>query len=354
MRRPDTPKYINGWLYSDAPQLSVHITSFEDATLVSVSRLHSFIDALGRKALFDVWELVLEGREDEVPPLHGFDEDPLTNLETSLVEPYILTGRQLRGLSTISFAVRYIFELLSWRKEEARMVCLPSRYLKDMRKTALEELSGQELGDAKSFVSEGVIICAWWTRVAIHHLPQTSNRTVCIMNAVGLRALLSKDLLPPNRAYISNALHGVYVLIPVSDVLTEPLSAVGSKIRQSTVEQGTRDQVEAFAVLTQKVCPVVGDSTTQMIVFSNHTKAGMFRVDFSAAAVKQGLPVEKRASALGQPSYINIDGYFNSEAFSGGNSFPIVERDAVGNYWPSGSMRASLWPLIEKFLVAVE
>lgn len=57
--------------------MGLHIVSFNDATLVTLHWLHVAFDALGFGALLDSWVLMVQGREHEVLPLHGYDYDPL-------------------------------------------------------------------------------------------------------------------------------------------------------------------------------------------------------------------------------------------------------------------------------------
>jgi hypothetical protein len=64
--------------------------------------------------------------------------------------------------------------------------------------------------------------------------------------------------------------------------------------------------------------------------------------------VKEGLPREKRANALGKPSYVNADGKITR--YSPRNNFPIMGKDGTGNYWLSGS---GLWSEIERSLAAL-
>jgi hypothetical protein len=68
MRRPDGPKALADYLYTDAPQLALHIVSFCDATLVTISWSHTLLDTMGMKLLLQAWSLVLQGRSDEVLP----------------------------------------------------------------------------------------------------------------------------------------------------------------------------------------------------------------------------------------------------------------------------------------------
>ena len=88
-----------------------------------------------------------------------------------------------------------------------------------------------------------------------------------------------------------------------------------------------------------------------MILFSNWSKGKFFDVDFSSAVIKQGIPLEKRANTLGQPSYIQSIG--NRNGFSSQNAFPIFGKDAANNYWLGGTMRASVWRKVEEDFAAM-
>lgn len=352
-RQSNTPKKLDDYLYSDEPQLSIQIVSFEDATLVSVTWPHTFLDAMGLRALFDAWILVLRGQEDQLPPFYGFDVDPVANLgDSSPVEPYVLADRQLKGLSFFVFVVRYVFDLLWWRKDEQRIVCLPSSYLQEMKQTAMHELVIHSKSERNPFISDGDIICAWWTRLAIQHMSRTSSRTVLIMNAFDLRTALSKDIIPLGAACMSNLSGVIYTSLPAYQIFQKPLSFVASQIRRSIQEQGTRSQVEAFVALHRKLtattgrAPMFGDSSNQLVVFSNWNKGKFFSIDFSSVVVKEGIPVQKRATPLGQPSYLHANGFVNG--YSSRNAFPIFGKDAAGNYWLGGQLPASFWPRIEE------
>lgn len=61
--RADGPKYLEDFLYSDEPQLFLHAVYFQDATLVSVSWPHNFLDATAMASLLSPWALVMNGQE---------------------------------------------------------------------------------------------------------------------------------------------------------------------------------------------------------------------------------------------------------------------------------------------------
>jgi hypothetical protein len=352
IRRQDGPTKLEDYLYSDDGQLSLHIVSFKDATLISLTWAHTFLDAMGRRALFDAWISVLNGRESEVMPLHGFDTDPLATLGTKPTEPYALESHQIKGFAFFLFAVYYAFELIWYPKEDMRVVCLPAAHLNSMKSTALSELKTYSSDpDSNPFLSDGDIISAWLTRLTLSVLPRTSKRTVLIMNAYDLRTVLADDLLPSNKAYIANAANTVHALLPAKEVLTRPLSFTASQIRRSIIQQGTRAQIEALTAIERQTyassdrAPIFGDGSTKLIVISNWTKTRTFELDFSAAVVKAGLPLEKRKHGLGRPRYVYSCPYSNGTPIR--NAFPIFGRDAEGNYWMSGTLRTETWKEIE-------
>lgn len=356
-RRPDAPKRLDDYLYSDEPQLSLHIVSFKDATLVSVTWPHTFLDTMGLSALFNAWTLVLCGQEDQVPPLHGFDTDPLADLGASPRVQSVLANRQIKGLRMLLFAIRYVFESLWWNKVEKHIVCLPHSYLQNMKKTAIQELATQDHSESKPFLSDGDVICAWCTRLAVQYMRPTSTRLIVITNVYCLRNVLAKDLLPGGTAYMSNAIFGIFAFVPCYQIFQKPLSFVAAQIRHSIQEQGARSQIEAYAALFWKAmsktghAPLFGDSSAKLILFSNWSKGKFFDIDFSSAVVKQGTLLEKRANPLGRPSYIQSNGHRNG--LSSQNTFPIFGEDAAKNYWLCGTMRASVWRKVEAEFAAM-
>ena len=52
---------FSSWTETDLPALSVHIVSFADATLLTLSWSHVSLDAMGRQSLLKAWTAVLNG-----------------------------------------------------------------------------------------------------------------------------------------------------------------------------------------------------------------------------------------------------------------------------------------------------
>ncbi|CAG8958394.1 hypothetical protein HYFRA_00011071 [Hymenoscyphus fraxineus] len=307
-RRPDAPSKLEDYLYSDEPQLGIHIVSFRDATLVSILWPHICGDASAAKAIFDAWSLVLQGRDDEVPPLHGFDNDPLAQLGSNPREKYSLVAKRLTVFQIIVFWIRHLFETLWWG-DEGRVMCVPASFITSQREKALQELASGGHGNEKQFLSEGDVLCAWLAKLSISDLPKSSNRTVLISNALDFRGLLAKDLLPGNGVHLGNAVMIVHAMSTVRDVSRMPISETALAIRRGIEHLGTRDQLEAHQALLResidktKVPVVFGDATMNLIPFTNWSKAKYFETNFSGAVRKVGKPLEERSNGKGIPSY---------------------------------------------------
>ncbi|KAF2174777.1 hypothetical protein K469DRAFT_743569 [Zopfia rhizophila CBS 207.26] len=336
---PNSATKLEDWIYSDRPQFQLHIVSFEDATLVTLSWLHKLLDAMGRSVLLKAWTAVLEGREHDVPELYGYDFDPLASLgappskieSEEEVEESVIADRQLKGWSMFKFVISYVWELLIHRREEQRMICIPAAYFKRLKEQCLQDLKGMhpatitmdtsDPSNPKPFLSDG--------------------DTISILNVFGMRNLLSSTspvLLPKGKAYIANA----------------PLGLIASEIRRSLVEQGTRSQVNAICRLQKRslaktgIVPVFGTSDMTFGAFSNWSKGKMFETDFSAAVVKEG----EVKHIAGRPTYIQADG--NAIGFSVRNSAPALGRDNEGNYWVEGMLRCETWENIERAIEGME
>ncbi|GJC85416.1 transcriptional regulator sdnM [Colletotrichum liriopes] len=355
-RSPNGPRVLNDYLYSDEPQLALHIVSFQDATLISISLPHTLTDGTGGGRIYLSWSLALQGRDDEIPAFHGFDHDPLATFGETSSESYMYADRLVTGWRAILFKLGQWYDSVRYRSE-SRVVCMPAAVLADLRQTAIEEIRAATKDD-EAFVSDNDVLCAWFTRLAISDTPQTSDRTIRIMNAFSLAAVLGNDRIPSAKAYVSNAATEMYAFLSAREIFTKPLSYTAYAVRRSMMNGGTRNQVEALAALKRQYMaengepPILGDATMEMISFSNWSKGKFLETDFSAAIIKEGSPRAARANRPGIPSYIQFNAW--SKKFQIRNIFPIMGKDAAGNYWLQGPLREGVWDMIDRKLKAAD
>lgn len=174
-RGPDSPKNMDDYLYTDRPQLNVHVVSFQDKTVVSIYWPHSIFDAMGMKVMHDAWTLMLQGKEDDIRSPHGFDRDVLSEFGKHATEPHKLEDRLMTTPNLVMYGLRNILDL-TLRGKENRMAWIPGTFLEKLRATALAELKAE--GQEKPWLSEGDVLSAWWLRLSISHFPRDSERNV--------------------------------------------------------------------------------------------------------------------------------------------------------------------------------
>ncbi|KAL8376836.1 hypothetical protein RB595_007794 [Gaeumannomyces hyphopodioides] len=368
IRSPGFPERLDDWLVSDSPQLGLHVIRFRDATLVTVSFLHSLTDMMGLSAIMDAWTAVLRGEEAQVQPFVGFDHDPLAALSNnSKPEPppgkYLFADRLLTSWNWVLFAARYYLsiELLWPRREEERIVFLPAQHLRRMREEALAELQqqrGEGEAAAATFVSEGDVIFAWWTRVVLRAERPSPDRTLNMRNTCCCRPLLPELGLVPSAmsALVTNAVFGVITFLKVRDVLDRSLASTAAEVRRALVRQRRPEQLQALDAIRRRCLDgaghpaIFGDPGMFAFMISNWEKAKLFKVDFSPAVVGKGLSIEKRKNHMGMPSCLQGSG---TRHYATRNTGVVIGKDAGGNYWLSYNLRKGAWPAVEQQLVAL-
>ncbi|KAJ4289683.1 hypothetical protein N0V90_011012 [Kalmusia sp. IMI 367209] len=180
---------------------------------------------------------VLQGRQAEIPLLHGFGEDPLRELGLHPTEIFDLAGFELSKCGTASYVLRNGYSI-ALGKKETRTVCIPAPFLEKLRKSALQELRDE--GTKDPFLTDNDVITAWFSRLAFSHLPP--EKPVTIMQAMSIRRALERDLLPPGRPYVSNCLSYMSVLKTKKDV-DQSLRSLAGEIRRGINKHGTREQI---------------------------------------------------------------------------------------------------------------
>ncbi|KAF2158980.1 hypothetical protein M409DRAFT_30514 [Zasmidium cellare ATCC 36951] len=354
MRQPHDPEKLADYLSEDEPILGLHVVSFSDATIVTLSWPHVALDGMGRKALLDAWSLVLQGREDEVSEFHGFDEDPLATLGTNPTEAYVHERKAFRWWDMLVFTFRYLVDQIFWQpKDESRVICLPKSFVQTLKAQAAADIAAEQ---PSAYVSEGDVISVWWTRRIVSCTPVRPFQTVALNVAFGLRWLLAKDLLPAAKAYVSNAVTFVPTFMPAKDVLNKSLGQVALAVRQSLISLGTREQVEARLAIDRAAQEktgggaLFGDPWMHMVVCTNWMKGSFYDVDLSAAVIGDSCSGDKERQQ-GRPSYIQLHSF--ARGFSLINGFSITGKDTAGNVWLHSVLRREYWQRIEQDLRSI-
>ncbi|TLS21010.1 uncharacterized protein PpBr36_10746 [Pyricularia pennisetigena] len=375
MRGPNSPQTYEDWLYADIPQLAVHYVAFKDATIFTLTYLHSWMDGSGLLTLTRAWTAVLRGEDDSLPPFvgYGYDDDPLATLH--LQRPgsdYLLAPKALRGWSFFAFVVRQMLERLWWPQEESRIVCIPSSYIKRLADEARARLEASRSapdgagGDAKPFVGESDVLLAWWVMTVVRALKPAPGRTVALINAFDSRGLLAEmGLLPrPDAAFFGNAAYGCITLSPARDYLRDgtdaPLTPLAASIRRDMLTQRTVEQVQAqMAALRESLAsagrpPLYGSSNMIFLAYSNMNTFKLYEADFSHAVVAteagDAPKADSKTHRRGAPTWISSTS--TETGFSPRNTGLFMGKDKDGYWWLFACLRKGAWKKIEEQLKA--
>jgi len=183
------PRKLDDYIYTDRPEVGLRVVSFRNSTVVVLHWIHLACDAIAKKALINAWILALSGREDEIPEPLAPDDYPLEAVGVNPTEPHSLAPRRVSAAGLGLWALMNVYSL-AIRPKEHRMVCVPAPFIRKLRERALAELAA---GDEKGtpFVSEGDVLLAWTTRLAMANLPKDSQKTVSILDIPAFPLTLS-------------------------------------------------------------------------------------------------------------------------------------------------------------------
>jgi hypothetical protein len=358
--RKDAPQTLEDYLAGDVPMLALHVTSFTDVTLVGLSWPHPLMDAMGQKALMEAWSLVLAGRQADVPPMLGANEDMVSALtEThSEVPPedFEVAKKQLKGWGMASFGLRYGWDMLRNPTVECKTIFLPKRAVEALQSRAREDLETQDGSGDAPFISEGDVLTAWAARAIASSLPRP--RPLTIVHAVNTRFRFSSLSKAPG-VFVQNMALGSFTFLS-PQAATGPMGRIALTNRQNLAEQTTQGQLLAFVrYLKQQSAAesdpnmVCGEADALLVPFTNWTKVDVYNaVDFGPAVVRaEGTETTTTTTPPSRRAPGSLV-YHQSQAMRTSpttrNVVVIMGKDPDGNYWLSAYLLPRAWAKIEE------
>ncbi|KAJ5578045.1 uncharacterized protein N7459_007009 [Penicillium hispanicum] len=338
------------------PLISLHITSFSDATLVAIMWPHVLMDVMGGQALLIGWTSVLNGREEDVPAVLGAREDILRHPEISQpgekTEALKLEKTRLTGLGLLIFQLRFLWDNLWNPSRQRSVIFLPKSAVEKIRLQVQKDLENSHGPDSPPFVSEADILIAWATRVIASS--ESKSRPFTVMSLLNMRFRIPL-LLTSRGAYIQNMVLGTYTFLS-AQAARASVGSIALSHRAHVAEQATEQQTlsllrQVFRDLEARrsLQLFFGDPHMIPIVVNNVFKADLMKIaNFGAAVSRQGEAMNTRKNPLGtMVGYYNetLDGAFNSI-----NIFLMLGKDYGDNYWFMGSLFPQAWSKIEEEL----
>lgn len=350
--REDAPATLEDFIYQDIPQLSLHVTSFNNATLVGLLWPHTLMDVMGQQALLRGWSLVLADREAEVPPMLGAREDAMCVATDASAESeeFELGQKRLRGWHMLKFGLRFAWDLISNRVVETRTIFLPKKVVNELCHQAQCDLAANGTGNKRTFISEGDVLTAWATREVASSLP--TPRPVTVLHALNARFRLTA-LAEASGVYVQNMALAAFTFM-APNVATGPLGPAALENRRHLMMQSREGQALAFMRELRREpesgrdpgLVVCGESNALLISFTNWTKADFFNVaDFGSAVVRGGETGQSRSNAPGTIVFHHAQSMRQNPAAR--NVFVVLGKDNSDNYWLTGILPPAAWTNIE-------
>ncbi|KAF2501535.1 hypothetical protein BU16DRAFT_599526 [Lophium mytilinum] len=319
--RKDAPETLEDFICQDrdTPQLSLHVTSFDNATLVGLLWPHTLMDVMGQQALLRGWSLVLAGRDSEVPPLLGAREDAICEAVDLPVkekdqEEFRLGQKRLR--------------------------------VAELQRQARGELPATD--GEKPFIGEGDVLTAWAVRAVASSLPQP--RPITVVHALNARFRLS-SLIQASGVYVQNMAVAAFTFLS-PDVATS-LGPIALENRRHLMEQSTEAQVLAFlrelrsTPGSDPALVLCSESDAVLMPFTNWTKADFYKTaDFSPALLRAGEAGPLRSNPPGTMVFHHAQSMRQGSTVR--NVVVVLGKDHGDNYWLTGILLPQAWAKIEE------
>ncbi|RDA91799.1 hypothetical protein CP533_2804 [Ophiocordyceps camponoti-saundersi (nom. inval.)] len=360
----DYPKTLQDMISRDLPQISLHITSFSNATLVAIAWPHTLMDAVGQQALLRSWSLVLAGREQDVPPILGAREDVLKELEDEESEEerelLALEKNRLGMLGSIAMIMRFMWDKFWNPPLELRAIYLPSKTLNRLQTKAqkqISELPKNPVYDS-SFVSEGDVLTAWIAQ-AVSQTKPASLRPLTLISFFNARYRLPRLRGETTGVYAQNMTQMSFTFCS-PQLARGDLGHLALHHRRQIVEQTSRGQTLSLLRTTRrsieagkKLAVFYGESNAMPIFYNNLAKVDLLKAaDFGPAVLSRGDCSDSRSNPAGTMTmYYNqpVDG-----SLGGTNAFYVLGKDHADNYWLLGDLLPQAWTRIEEELRELE
>ncbi|KAM5344086.1 hypothetical protein ACJ41O_012623 [Fusarium nematophilum] len=350
---PETPRNIDDFVFFGRPQFCLHVQTFTDGTLVSVTHSHISTDLMGLASILEAWSLVLAGKPEAVAPMVGYREDPFDGLwNPTPKQRHVLADKILDGWRFKYWGVRSLYE--SWRCSDiqSRTMCVPRHAMDKMMQEARShiqvETDATVSGSAKPFISEGDVLTAVACRILAQNQGPGSSRELGTIMAVDPRSR-AKSVFSQDAAYIQNSPTNIYFFCRANEALALRLGKLALLVREAIETQATEEQLKATASLsvesmrTSKMPIIFGGMNMATQFMSNWTKGSLAdKMDFSPAVVRDaahGASPGKR----GHPVYYQASDPSHNAVSVISSVFVVVAKDYDGNTWFSISLPGQMW-----------
>ncbi|KAF7343248.1 hypothetical protein MVEN_01756500 [Mycena venus] len=239
------PASTDEFISTKTPMLHVHVSVFDDLTLIGVTASEMMFDAPGLSTLLHAWTRVLSG--DDIDDIPGMAWD-LAPFNAFLGPSYLrcIRGRGYGSDRVAEYPMNMwkgsvydpLIELCQDRmrrqkraREVSQLVRIPKTFIEDRRLEVIEELKRKGFNE---IVSSSDVLMAWWIKTS-YRLRRPNDPTVLYLHmAADLRPkAIFAGGSPLAQPFINNASSTVCVPSLMHEILATSLGELALGIRRT-------------------------------------------------------------------------------------------------------------------------
>ncbi|KAI0644089.1 hypothetical protein C8Q79DRAFT_974236 [Trametes meyenii] len=235
---PEAPRDVASLLKRDAPMVHLHITNFDDGSLIGLYTPHILCDGHGVANIVRALTTILAGGPPPAPLDHTDPFLPYNANEAKVPAPY--GWRALSLIETIWVYARAFWEWAFDNNVENRDVYFPPSEVKRIKAEAMRDIREEYGEKTELYVSSSDAILAYCLK--LKHPPTSSSAPLNVFYTANLRKLIT---LP--EPFLHNSVCMVITpTLPVSALSKMTLGALALHIRRTLETQTTPGAIETW------------------------------------------------------------------------------------------------------------
>ncbi|KAI1267383.1 hypothetical protein F5Y18DRAFT_336789 [Xylariaceae sp. FL1019] len=347
---PGSARSWDDYIYGgDLPQLALHVLTFTDGTIVTLSHSHATADLIGFETIIDAWSLVLNGRPESVPHFMPLHEDGMAGLLEPATEKHVLSGKELNGWRLAYWGLSTLYNSRRIGLE-SRLVCIPKRRMDRIMEECRAQIGSKidpETKVMEPFISEGDVFVALVNKVTAQMQNPASTRNLMTMMALDPRNR-APSMFRPNTAVVQNSPTAIFFNCPSDQALKLSVGELASLSRQAILAQATEEQMKAYSAMSAETVRsndmnvMFGDKDMSFQLISNWFKGKLLdKLDCTAAIVKEA--PNRTQGRRGHPVYFHGT---DPDSIDDALLIPLIvimNTDYDGNRWLSCVLPKKAW-----------
>lgn len=347
---PDFPTTMADMIDQDAPQLCFKVLSFTDATVLATTFSHCTWDISGVQGFMKSLQLVLDGREDEVPPMLGASTDILADIasqyEGSQPEDGLLLNmscKKERGQSPLRDAPL-----------EERIIRVPLDIVERLRSRVADEDPMEDEDNLMTYQLDELFMALIVKQIA---KAQLTPRPLKLLNIINARLVMP-------RIAKAKGIYGQNLVLLAPQILshettTGPMGQIVHCQRHCLAQSAVPENIvrSLHTVLRAieanvDITALTDNGEAEPLLINNLVRLSTFiDVDLSSAVIRQGEDSATRRNGLGTPDFCYLT--------LPDNSYGMMRVTTLGSYngngcWMFGELPSRAWELIYEALEELE